>query len=195
MLFSDRLEVWNPGTLPPVLTLKSLLKPHGSYPHNPLVAEPLYLTKYIERMGTGIGDMVEHCRAAGLADPEFKLTDGFVVTIRRKPDSAFKAVGGITGEVTRPESRPESRLESLLESTLAAKIVLALKDSELGMVGLASQLKHKAVSGELKKQVRRLHKLGLIEMTLPEKPNSRLQRYRLTEKGRDMLNGLYETSQ
>lgn len=50
MLFADRLEVWNPGGLPPSLTLEKLRQPHGSVPFNPLLAEPLYLARYIERM-------------------------------------------------------------------------------------------------------------------------------------------------
>lgn len=109
MLFSDRLEVWNPGTLPPSLTLEKLRHPHGSVPGNPLLAEPLYLTKYIERMGTGTGDMIKLCREAGLDEPEFTLTDGFVTTIRRKPSRAFEAVGGqmgqVAGEVTGESHR------------------------------------------------------------------------------------------
>jgi predicted HTH transcriptional regulator len=99
MLFADRLEVWNPGTLPPSLTPAKLREPHGSVPFNPLLAEPLYLTQYIERMGTGTQDMIKRCREVGLDEPEFALTDGFVVTIRRKPDLAFKTVGGVTGQV------------------------------------------------------------------------------------------------
>jgi len=55
MLFADRLEVRNPGTLPPELTLAMLRAPHSSVPANPLLAESLYLAKYIERMGTGTG--------------------------------------------------------------------------------------------------------------------------------------------
>ncbi|HYN44800.1 MAG TPA: hypothetical protein VER35_02255 [Candidatus Limnocylindrales bacterium] len=45
-------------------------------------------------------DMIKRCHDVGLDEPEFALTDGFVVTIRRKPELAFEAVGGITGEVT-----------------------------------------------------------------------------------------------
>ena len=84
MLFADRLEVWNPGGLPSSLTVEGLRKPHGSVPHNPLLAEPLYQTQYIERMGTGTGDMIRRCREAGLPEPEFRVTDGFTATIWRR---------------------------------------------------------------------------------------------------------------
>ena len=39
MLFADRLEIWNPGALPPSLTLEKLRQPHGSMPANPLLAD------------------------------------------------------------------------------------------------------------------------------------------------------------
>jgi predicted HTH transcriptional regulator len=83
MLFADRLEIWNPGTLPSALTIELLRLPHGSVPHNPLLAEPLYLTKYIERMGTGTRDMIQRCKAAGLSEPLFNLADGFSLIIHR----------------------------------------------------------------------------------------------------------------
>jgi len=38
-----------------------LREPHASIPVNPLLAEPIYLTKYIEHMGTGIRDMIDRC--------------------------------------------------------------------------------------------------------------------------------------
>ncbi len=39
MLFSDRLEITNPGELPHSLTLESLRHPHNSVPRNPLIAD------------------------------------------------------------------------------------------------------------------------------------------------------------
>ena len=74
MLFADRLEVWNPGTLPPPLTLDKLRVPHESLPGNPLLARAMYLAKYIEQMGTGTLDMIERCIAAGLREPEFEAS-------------------------------------------------------------------------------------------------------------------------
>jgi biotin synthase len=84
MLFADRLEVWNPGELPSALTLAQLRVPHPSIPHNPLISEPLFLARYIERAGTGTLDMIARCREVGLPEPEFRQDGGqFVMTLWR----------------------------------------------------------------------------------------------------------------
>ena len=83
-LFADRLEVWNPGRLPGTLTLDSLRNDHPSVPYNPLMAESLYLARYIERVGSGTQTMIELCREAGLPEPQFEQRSGFfVVTLWR----------------------------------------------------------------------------------------------------------------
>lgn len=43
MLFADRLEISNPGSLPYGLTVEQLYTAHSSIPANPLLAEPMYL--------------------------------------------------------------------------------------------------------------------------------------------------------
>jgi len=184
MLFKDRLEIWNPGSLPPTLTLEKLRGPHASVPHNPLLAEPMYLTKYIERMGTGIRDMIHRCRKAGLPEPEIRLDGGsFVLTVHRP------ATGSATpsGPGQDRGGQLESRLESRLESALAAKVMLAIRPQPLGKAAIAPILGHKSVSGELHKQIKRMVNGGLIEPTIPEKPSSRLQKYRLTARGQALL--------
>ena len=83
-LFADRLEVWNPGRLPGTLTLDDLRMDHHSVPHNPLLAESLYLTRYIEKAGSGTQLMIELCRQAGLPEPDFEQrSDSFVITLWR----------------------------------------------------------------------------------------------------------------
>jgi len=71
-------------------------------PHNPLLAEPLYLTQYIERMGTGTGDMIRRCREAGLREPKFEMADGFTRTIWRAKDAATgsRASGKVSGKMS-----------------------------------------------------------------------------------------------
>lgn len=84
IVFADRMEVWNPGELPPGLTPERLREPHGPVPRNPLIAEPLYRIKYVEKAGTGTTDMIADCRKAGLPEPDFEQRGPyFVVTIWR----------------------------------------------------------------------------------------------------------------
>ena len=81
IVFADRIEVWNPGELPPGLTPELLRKPHGPIPRNPLIAEPLFRIRYAEKVGTGTTDMIADCRAAGLPEPDFEQRGPHFVTI------------------------------------------------------------------------------------------------------------------
>jgi ATP-dependent DNA helicase RecG len=179
MLFADRLEVWNPGALPPALTLEKLRQPHASFPANPLLAEPLYLTKYIERMGTGTGDMIRRCRDAGLPEPEFRLDGGcFVLTLRRKTGQATPQVTPQDGEqvevLAGTKSGPSRDQVAVLHKCLDESAIGDL----MAVVGRSNRTKFRD------QVLNPMLEAGLIEMTIPDKPTSRLQKYRLTEKGR-----------
>ena len=81
-LFDNRIEVWNPGKLPKPLTPKDLKKKHKSIPRNPLIADMLFLIKYIEKWGKGTNRVIEELLDNKLPEPEFQnLSGGFEVVL------------------------------------------------------------------------------------------------------------------
>ena len=173
MLFTDRVEVLNPGRLPRPLTLDQLRVAHPSIPNNPLLAEPLYLTQYIERMGSGTLDMIRRCRDAGLPEPEFDDSSGFKTTIwRAKPTDQIKV---------QPDSLP---------GDLKSRVLNLLTDGPMSRSELSKKLGQKKPTGHLYNVIRDLLNAQMIEYTLPDKPRSRAQQYQLTDKGRTELSKL-----
>ena len=86
-VFRNRIVVRNPGTLPVELTKADLMKEHGSYPHNPYLAEVMYQMGYIEKYGTGITENIRRMQEAHLLAPEIDLSAEFVTTIWRDNDA------------------------------------------------------------------------------------------------------------
>lgn len=83
-VFADRIEVRNPGELPPSLTPESLRVTHSSVPRNVRLAEVLWFAHYVEKVGTGTLDVIAGCQSADLPEPDFRQSgDEFVVTLWR----------------------------------------------------------------------------------------------------------------
>ncbi len=98
-----------------------------------------------------------------------------VRSTRRPHAEAGGASARDAGNGVKPESQPES---------LEAKLLALLAGGSMAKAELSKNLGQKGVSGQLDKVVRRLLANRMIEYTLPDKPRSRLQQYRLTDRGR-----------
>ncbi len=83
---------------------------HASYPYNPLIAEVLYRSSFLESWGSGVSRMVDACKAQGVAEPEYEVNGGFVRIVFRRPEGA----GVVNGPVNEtPGQVPVSRKKEL----------------------------------------------------------------------------------
>jgi ATP-dependent DNA helicase RecG len=71
-MYSDRLEVISPGSLPGYITLENIVEEHFS--RSPRLVNGLFQWGYIEELGLGIDRMIEDMVQAGHAPPDFKTT-------------------------------------------------------------------------------------------------------------------------
>jgi len=182
MLFKDRLEVCNPGHLPYGMTVEKLKQKHSSIPVNPLIAEPLYLTGTIERLGTGTDDIIKQCKKAGLKPPEFIEEEDFRVILWRNEQSARQAVNQAlikhpSSTHQAPIKYPASTLQllSVMKGEMTRQeiqILLKLSDR----VNLRDSYLQPAIEE------------GLVAMKYPNIPNHPKQCYYLTAKGMEIKN-------
>lgn len=142
--------------------LRAQKREHASRPRNLLIADVFFRRGLIERWGRGTQVLVEECKRAGCTEPSYRLSGGcFVVT--------FPLEAGLGPE---SEAGAESGAESL-------RVLQALEAGPLSKAEIASTLGRDSVTGALNRTIRGLLAEGRIALTLPDKPNSRLQKYRL----------------
>jgi ATP-dependent DNA helicase RecG len=86
-MYSDRLEVISPGSLPAYITLDNIVEEHFS--RSPRLVNGLFQWGYIEELGLGIDRMIEEMVQAGHPPPTFKATPhSFTVTLSNARERA-----------------------------------------------------------------------------------------------------------
>ena len=174
----DHMTIWNEGPLPRTIPAEALTGPHASVPRNPLIADICFKAGYIDSWGRGIQKITDACTDAHLPNPKFEDAFGGVL-VTLTPQAAGEVTAPVTTPVTPPPSAYVQRLLELLNDR-GALGNSAIRET----FGLKSRrrLRDTYIDPALEKE--------LIEATIPEKPTSRLQKYRLTDKGRAMLEKL-----
>ena len=172
-VYDDRVEIVNPGATPKGLNSKNFGK--VSMRRNERIADIFFRMDKGERAGTGIQRMREALAAAGLEGPEIIHESFFSIIFKRPMAESVESLA---------ESMAESGAESLVEISRGIdvqKLLELLFSGEASAVELARALQLKTVTGTLKRLLRELIVQGKIEYTIPVKPNSRLQKYRISQ--------------
>ncbi len=158
-------------------------KPHGfgpidptsfsPFPKNPVIARFFREIGRADELGSGVRNLTKYGKTFGGRLPELTEGDVFKTVVYlpvadNKPDTT-----GVTTEVT---------------TEVATEVAfLSVFRGEMSRRELQTELRLKSAGHFRKAYLVPALKAELIEMTVPDKPNSRLQRYRLTEKGRIQL--------
>ncbi len=175
-VYDDRIVFWNPGDLPDHWTLAKLLGKHPSCPFNPLLANAFFRAGYIEAWGRGIEKIQRECREHGIEPPVYDFgMAGLMLTFLADPAlrqaDEDRAVTPQVATQVAPQVTPQ------------VERLLAVLQGEMDRESLQTALDLKARKSFRERYLQPALEAGFIQMTIPHKPNSRLQRYQLTPAG------------
>ena len=219
-LFNDRLEIVSPGGLPAGMKEADLgIK---SIPRNPLLFGIQHRMDAVERIGSGIRRIRDLCREHGVAEPLIDVSKSWVTTTFRRPVTESLQVADdrsapgryqvgtrpapgrrqVTAQVDRilqedSNTLPDNRLHMLsdaledLTAQVTAQVVWHCRRSRFAIEIMEFLgLKHRKTFRA--NYLKPLMDSGWLEMTIPDKPTSSKQKYRLTDRGRQLLAELGE---
>jgi ATP-dependent DNA helicase RecG len=145
---------------------------------NALIADLLHRIGFIEKAGTGVKRIRDEARAGGYPEPVWEA-NGFTTAVFR-PNPAVRAAADLSGP-----SRDQVGTK-LAPSRDQVRVLRLCRDEQ----PLRALLEASGRSNRSKFRNLVLAPLlaaGLLELTVPDKPRSGKQRYRLTEAGRAVL--------
>jgi ATP-dependent DNA helicase RecG len=173
MVFADRVEIISPGHLPDSLSTEAIR--HGATNRrNPTLTEHAVHILPYRGLGTGIPRALRDWPAIELINDVASNQFRVLIQRRRISGPARVPTGEVAGEVAGEVTGEVKRLLAVMQG-----------DMKRTEIQTALGLKHEDHFREA--YLRPALEGGYIEMTIPDKPRSRLQRYRLTAVGQARL--------
>jgi len=174
-MYDDHLEITNPGTFHFGITPEKLTRPHESKPWNPIIANVFYRAGIIERWGSGTLNIIDWCKENGNPPPTWQEQTGSVYVTFRPSFSPGHQVGT---KLALSKHQVDILRKCQNDSALVDLMAITGRSDR-------TKFRHQVLNPLLEAR--------LIEMTIPDKPQSSKQKYRLTEKGQETLRELDQT--
>lgn len=191
MIFADRIELISPGHLPDVLDTEKIRFGLSNRRNPTLTSHAVHILPY-RGLGTGIPRAIDAWPMIRLEDD--RQSNQFKVVIQRAVEKG--PLSGPSGDQVGTKSGP-SRDQVGTESAVEEEQAETRLSLQHEQITLLCKMTDDHTAPELMTFVGRsnrskfreqvltpLLRLGVVEMTIPDKPNSSKQRYRLTATGR-----------
>lgn len=188
-IYDDRIEIENPGILPPQLTTETIKQPHLSYPYNPIIADVLFKTTFLENWGSGAGRIIEACRKQNVAEPTWTAQGGFVIVTFKRPkqDSSTMQVRYKQEATQQAESKQDpsgTQVGPKQDSSTpqVKKLTEAMSREYMSITDIMEVCNLKSRKKFRINYISPALADGAIERKYPDQPNHPKQQYRLTKE-------------
>lgn len=179
-------------------------KPHGfgvlnpatsvPYPKNPVIGAFFREIQRADELGSGMRKMMRYGKTYGGADPEMIEGDVFRIVVKvpefGKPAPKDMSLRPESGEVTRQV--PDKYPTSTRQVTPQEAAVLATARNPATRTELQKSARLRDREHFVNTCLNPLLEAGFLEMTIPDKPRSSKQKYRLTDAGKQLLKSMQE---
>ncbi len=172
-------------------------KPHGfgvlnpetftPFPKNPVIAAFFRQIGRADELGSGMRKLMRYGKAYGGANPELIEGDIFKIVVK-VPE--FGSIGDVAPEVSSKHPASTQQVTAQVTAQVTEQVTEQVGEfcrEPRSSKEIMAMLKLKHWKTFQINYLNPLLEIGFIERTVPDKPNSRNQKYRLTEKGRRLL--------
>ena len=171
-IYSDRLTITSYGGLVEGLSKKEFFSGRSMLRNREIMRIYRDLD-LVEQLGSGMNRIL-----SAYSNDIFKFSENFLEVCFHYEEAYLESLAEVTGQVTG----------QVTVTTEIKKLIMAC-DGEKSKTELMSIIGLKGRDSFEKLYLQPCKKEAFVEMTIPDKPNSRLQKYRLTEKGLKVKKG------
>ena len=137
----------------------------------------------VEHIGSGINRIRKACKDYGVDSPTMQVEENWVSLVFQRPTAEKEA----TEHVTVQANMQDTDQDTDLVADSVKSLISLLEQEPMAISKTIGHLKLNHKPTFRKNYLLPALNPGLIEMTIPDKPSSRLQMYRLTKKGMQKL--------